>query len=116
MIRTKRQIIMPVLAAAVVATGSFFGLARFNHSALAETSKPTPTPQLEVVAPASDLSRAFRAVHESMKDAVVNINVAKHTHGGNAEFNVPEQFRGMLPPGLEDQLRGQMQDQVQEGT
>ncbi len=111
----------PILASLAIAGGSYFGGVALNHGAVAadtaQTAKPTPQPQSSTVAPANDLSRAFRAVHESLKDAVVNINVTKHgSTEGNAQMDIPEQFRGMLPPGLQDQLRGQMQNQKIEGT
>jgi len=65
---------------------------------------------VETVAPAQDLSRAFRAVHESLQDAVVNLNVTKKA----VAQEMPEQLRGMLPPGMEDQLRSRS-EQI-EGT
>jgi serine protease Do len=109
-----RRTLWPVAAAVALAGGLYFGQLQWSHTALAQaaSAKPTPTPQVEVVAPAQDLSRVFRAVHDSLKDAVVNINVTKREQAGTPA--IPEELRGMLPPGFEDQFRNRVQ-QV-EGT
>jgi hypothetical protein len=88
----------PLVAAIAIAGGSFLGTVELSRTPVAnaqsaqvlpvqaETAKPTPQPQSEAVAPASDLSRAFRTVHNALKDAVVNINVTKKATpvaGGN---------------------------------
>ncbi|HVT82784.1 MAG TPA: trypsin-like peptidase domain-containing protein [Phycisphaerae bacterium] len=119
------RFIWPIMASLAIAGGSYFaGLsgAQLSHTAVAadpqaNTARPTQQPQSSTVAPATDLARAFRAVHESLKDAVVNINVTKSaTSNANVQMDIPEQFRGMLPPDFQDQLRNQMQNQRVEGT
>lgn len=115
------RFVWPIVASLAIAAGSFLGGNALNHRAVAadpqaETARPTPVPPSVDVAPANELARAFRAVHESLKDAVVNLNVTKKARGGNAQMEIPEQFRGMLPPELQDQLRSQLQNQRVEGT
>ncbi len=124
----KKRFVWPLLAALAIGGGSYFGGNALMHSpaamaqAQAQTAKPTPTPQTDTVAPASDLSKAFRAVHDSLKDAVVNIHVVKKplAMGGNGRVQqrvqIPEQFRDMLPPGFEDQLGDQLRQRAVEGT
>jgi serine protease Do len=125
--------VLSVLAAASIAAGSYFGTLTLNssHSAFAQgqaqSAKQTEQPQPEAVAPASDLSRAFRTVHNAMKDAVVNIDVSKKVNvamGGLDLNNLPEQFRDMLPPGFGDNgdedaprsPRARRQQQTVQGT
>jgi hypothetical protein len=111
---THKAILSAVAASAIVGA-SYLGI-RSGHNVYAETAVPTPTPKVEAVAPVVDLSRGFRAVHEAMKDAVVNINVAKRSGmSGNTRMMIPDELRGMLPPGLEQQLR-QMPDRMTQGT
>ena len=101
-----RRFVWPMMAAAAIAGGSYFGTVESGRVAVAQGApgRPTPVPQVDTVAPAQDLSRAFRAVHDSLKDAVVNINVTKRAaDAGNMQ--IPDEMRGMLPPGFEDQLR-----------
>ncbi len=118
--RKIHKAVWSMVAAAAIMGGSYVGVTQLAHtnSVLAETAKPTPTPPVEVIAPATDLSRAFRTVHDAMKDAVVNINVAKRSNmgNGNVRMMIPDELRGMLPPGFEDQFRGQMQNPVVQGT
>ena len=112
-----RRFVWPMVAALAIAGGSYFFTQEGMPHAYAQTAKPAAPVAVESIAPASDLSRAFRTVHDALQDAVVNINVTKRaTPAGNLQFNVPDQFRGMLPPGLEDQLRNQMQTPRMEGT
>lgn len=106
-----RRLVWPMVAAVALAGGSYLGQMEWSRPATAQAvapARPTPAPQMEAVAPAADLSRAFRAVHESLKDAVVNINVVKQSRAQQS-LDIPEQLRGMLPPGFEDQLRNQTQ-------
>jgi len=104
--------VYPLLAAMAIAGGSW--LYSSKDAAFAQTAQPAPQPNVEVVAPAADLSKAFRSVHDALKDAVVNINIVKTASAPDAAL--PEQFRGMLPPDVENQLRNQMQNQREEGT
>ncbi|HVS70205.1 MAG TPA: Do family serine endopeptidase [Phycisphaerae bacterium] len=121
------KMLWSVVAAMAVATGSYFGTLTLNGSHVfaqgqSQTAKPTEQPQPEAVAPASDLSRAFRAVHNSMKDAVVNIDITKKVSGaemGGIDMNnLPKEFRQMLPPGFQpdngDDDGGQAQQRPQE--
>jgi serine protease Do len=112
-----RRFVWPLVASLAIAGGSYFGTQTWSAHA-AETGQPAPAPAAGAVAPAADLSRAFRAVHESLQNAVVNINVVKTSSGTSPELklDIPEQFRDMLPPGFEDQFRGQMRPQRTEGT
>jgi serine protease Do len=128
----KRRFVWPLVAAVAIAGGSFFGAAELSRPMpafgqnQAQTAKPTQTPQSSAVAPASDLSRAFRTVHDALKDAVVNINVTKKPvamgngrGNGNMRMQIPQQFRDMLPPGVDpDQIVpfDQNPDRVIEGT
>jgi serine protease Do len=108
----------PLVAAIAIAGGSFLGTVELSRTPAAnaqsaqvlpvqaETAKPTPEPRTDAVAPASDLSRAFRTVHNALKDAVVNINVSKKASGlaaGNSRLRmqVPPQFRNMIPPDMD---------------
>jgi serine protease Do len=105
--------VWPLVAAVAIAGGSYFGASELTRSAPAQaaapaqTARPTPEPRTDVVAPASDLARAFRSVHSALKDAVVNINVTKKPAAqmigprGRARTPIPEQFRNMLPPGFD---------------
>ena len=78
-----KQIVWPLIAGLAIGAGSFFGASEMLQSRQlfaqtpAQTAHPTPEPRSETVAPATDLGRAFRAVHTAVKDAVVNINVVK---------------------------------------
>ena len=59
------RFVWPLVAAVAIATGSYFGTTGLaSHAWGAEASS---------VAVANDLSQAFRSVHDSLKDAVVNI-------------------------------------------
>ena len=76
------KMVWSIIAAASIATGSYFGtMSLSSQHALgdtaSQTAKQTTTPQPETVAPANELSRAFRSVHNALKDAVVNINITK---------------------------------------
>jgi len=108
----KQPFVWPLVAALAIAGGSYFGSVELTHPNAAvaaspqqeQSAKPTPEPRQEAVAPASELSRAFRTVHNALQDAVVNINVVKK---GNAQANVgrlrmqvPPQFRDMIPPDI----------------
>jgi serine protease Do len=107
--------VWPLVAAMAIAGGAYFGTEAWTAHA-ADTAQPAAA--VAALAPAADLSKVFRSVHDSIKDAVVNINVVKRASTASSDFrlNVPEQFRDMLPPGFEDQLRGQMQTPRTEGT
>lgn len=111
-----QKLAWPLVAAVAITGGSYLGTIELNRgtSALAQqapvqqvqaqSARPTPQPQSEAVAPATDLSRAFRTVHNALKDSVVNINVVKkRTTAGNlrTRIQIPPQFRDMLPPGLD---------------
>jgi len=123
---TKRNFLWPFVAALAIAGGSYLGTVELGHSPAAraaditaQTAKPTPAPHSDTIAPAADLSRAFRAVHNAVQDAVVNINITKKAEvAGDFRMQIPEQFRNMLPPGIDpDQLQGQqMQPQIERGT
>jgi serine protease Do len=112
----KPRFVWPIVAALALAGGTYFGA--FSGTSLqAQTAKPTQEPEVTTVAPAVDLSKAFRAVHESLKDAVVNINISKQAVASDDQrLDIPEQFRGMLPPGFQDQLQNQLKSQRIEGT
>jgi serine protease Do len=100
-----KKIVWPVVAAVAIATGSYFGSLGLMHSvAVAEspaaTAKPTPEPHTEAVAPAKELSLAFRNVHHALKDAVVNIQIVKKeaVQGGRTRMQLPPGFS--VPPGF----------------
>ena len=97
-----RKFMWPMVAAAAIAGGSYFGQMQWCRAAIAQAApaRPTPAPQVEAVAPAQDLSRAFRAVHDALQDAVVNINVTKHATA-QGSLQIPDELRNMLP----DQFR-----------
>jgi len=109
----KKPFVWPLVAALAIAGGSYFGTVEFTRGTPAvaaspqqeQTAKPTPQPQTEAVAPASELSRAFRTVHHALQDAVVNINVVKKgsgpAAGGRARLQLPPQFRNMIPPEMD---------------
>ena len=105
-----RRFAWPLMAAAVVTGGSFLATASLTrHEGAAYGQEPTPvetkqteTPRPETVAAASELSRAFRAVHNSVKDAVVNINTSRKI-GGVAEL--PPRLRGRPGPQIPEELR-----------
>jgi len=65
-----------------------------------DAGKPTPTVQAEQTAPAADLSRIFRTVHNAMKGAVVNINMERDMEASPAPA-IPDEMKKMLPPGFE---------------
>lgn len=81
------------LLALVIAAG---GVAAPWH---AEAAQPTAPVAPEVVAPATDLAKAFRAVHDQLAKAVVNINIDQKISSIRTPRNIPEEFRRMLPPG-----------------
>jgi serine protease Do len=99
----------PLIAAIAISGGSYLGTLELQHNTVradttAQTAKPTPEPKTETVAPANDLSRAFRTVHNALKDAVVNIHVTKKSVAMNGQrrlqgFRLPEGFH--LPEGFE---------------
>jgi len=109
----KKPLVWPLVAALAIAGGSYFGTVEFTRGTPAfaaspqqeQTAKPTPQPQQEAVAPASELSRAFRTVHHALQDAVVNINVVKKGSGaaaGNrARMQIPPEMRRLLPPDMD---------------
>jgi serine protease Do len=99
---------LAVLVASALAAGSYFGSTALYHSTSSvwadgtTTAKPTAPVAPEAVSSLSDLSRAFRAVHNSIKDAVVNIHTVRAitaTAHGNAQ--IPDELRKMLPPDLD---------------
>jgi serine protease Do len=110
-----RRFAWPLIAAIALAGGSYFGTQAWTVRG-ADTAQPAAA--VVPVAAAADLSKVFRSVHDSIKDAVVNINVVKRASAASSDMrlNIPDQFRDMLPPGFEDQLRGQMQTPRTEGT
>jgi serine protease Do len=97
----------PLIAAIAITGGSYLGTIELQHKSAfgdttAQTAKPTPEPKTETVAPANDLSKAFRSVHNALKDAVVNIHVTKKAvamGGVRRQFRLPEGFH--LPQGSE---------------
>jgi serine protease Do len=105
--KSPQKLMWSAIAAASIATGSYFGTLTLNHSnaAFAQTAKQTEEPQAAVVAPAADLSHAFRTVHNAVKDAVVNIDISKKVDapmGGGIDLNnLPDEFKRMLPPGFQ---------------
>ncbi len=120
---TKPRFVWPLVAAIAIAGGTYFGAAGLTHSIPAigatpsQTAKPTPEPKIAGLAPAFDLSEQFREVHNSLKDAVVNINVTKKpAASGRGRMQIPDELRGMLPPGIDpDQLQSP-DDQEMQGT
>ncbi len=97
--QSHKKVLWPTVAAIAIAGGSYFGSLGLNHNfAAAEspaaTARPTPAPHSEAVAPAEDLSRAFRSVHNALKDAVVNIQVVQKIQrplkACNANLNCPK--------------------------
>ena len=114
-----KKIVWPVVAAVAIATGSYFGSLGLTHSvAVAEspaaTAKPTPEPHTETVAPAKELSLAFRNVHHALKDAVVNIQIVKKeaVQGGRVHVQLPPGFS--MPPGFPGLGQGDEGDAPQE--
>ena len=100
-----KRFAMPFLALAAISGGSFLATATFhytrdNPARAAEVAKaePTKAPAPEIVAPANDLSAAFRSVHNAVKDAVVNINIAKKYETPRIPQNMPEEFRRFFGP------------------
>ncbi len=117
--KAPQKMIWSAIAAASIATGSYFGTLTLNHSnaAFAQSAKQTDQPQPEAVAPANDLSHAFRTVHDSVKDAVVNIDISKKmdvaSMGGGLDMNdLPDELKRMLPPGFQ---QGQGDDATPRG-
>ncbi len=114
--KSPQRFVWSAVAAAAIATGSYFGSLTLNHtnSAFADnpsqTAKQTEQPQAAVIAPANDLSHAFRTVHNAIKDAVVNIDIVKKVDvasvggmGGINPNDLPDQLRRLLPPGFQIQ-------------
>jgi len=100
-----KKILWPFVAAIAIAGGSYFGSFALTHSSAiadspAATARPTPAPQSETVAPAEDLSRAFRTVHNALKDAVVNISIVKKVSLAENSFHIPLPQGFSLPPGF----------------
>ena len=119
--QSRSRFVWPLIAALAIGAGSYFGSVELTHpnvamaQGTAQTARPTPAPREETVAPASDLSRAFRAVHEAMQDAVVTINISKHPAANeDPQGRVPDELRNMLPPGF--QFNFNQPDQVIQGT
>ena len=110
-----RRFVWPLIAAIAIAGGSYFGTSQWAARA-ADT--PQAAPPVVALAPAADLSRVFRSVHNALKDAVVNIDVTKTVSPASAgpDMDIPQQFRDMLPPGFENQFRNQTQNPREEGT
>ncbi|HUO10006.1 MAG TPA: Do family serine endopeptidase [Phycisphaerae bacterium] len=99
------KFVWPLVAAIAIAGGSYFGSLALNHSIAsaespAATARPTPSPALENISAAQDLSRNFREVHNAMKDAVVNISIVKKSPASNfhSRIRIPDGFP--LPPGF----------------
>jgi serine protease Do len=97
-----KKLVWPVVAAIAIAGGSYFGSLGLTHSVAAAdspaaTAKPTPEPHTETVAPAKELSLAFRNVHHVLENAVVNIQIVKKeaAEGGQGRM------RMQLPPGFQ---------------
>lgn len=93
----------------VLATGSMVTLWGGNligqMGSLAHAEVATAKPAAEIppatVAAASELSKAFRSVHDALKNAVVNIDISRKIPAGNVGRNrLPEDLRRMLPPEL----------------
>jgi serine protease Do len=110
-----RGLIWPMMVAVALAGGSYFGAQAWTAHA-ADTAQSTAA--VVPLAPTADLSKVFRSIHDSIKDAVVNINVVKRatTASSDMQPDIPRQFRDMLPPGFEDQFRGPMPTPRMEGT
>jgi serine protease Do len=110
-----RRFVWPLVAAIALTGGVYFGTQAWTVRG-ADAGQPTAA--VVPLAQAADLSKVFRSVHDSIKDAVVNINVVKRaaTASSDLRLQIPDQFRDMLPPGFEDQLRGRMQTPRTEGT
>ncbi len=98
-----KKLLWPGIASMAIAGGSYFGsLATHNVVAAdspAATARPTAEPHSDTVAPAEDLSRAFRSVHNALKDAVVNIQIVKKPGNDAAVRRVFPRMK--LPPGFE---------------
>jgi len=76
------------------------GLAR----AEAGNAKPAAEIPTATVAAASELSKAFRSVHDALKNAVVNIDISrKMPVGANSRNRLPNDLRRLLPPELAPQ-------------
>lgn len=63
-------------------------------------AQPTASVEPEVVAPATDLAKAFRAVHDRVAKAVVNINIDQRVSNIRQQRSIPDELRRMLPPGM----------------
>ncbi len=91
-----KRVSVLTLVAAVVAGGAIWLNPMHVHAA-----QPTAAVEPQVVAPATDLAKAFRAVHDRLAKAVVNINIDQRVSSmRNNSRNIPEELRRMLPPGM----------------
>ncbi len=122
-----RRKLLAVAVASALAAGSYFGgtaLYHSNSSARADgtaTAKPTAPIAPEAVSSLNDLSRAFRTVHDSIKDAVVNIHTVRSVNvAARDNDQIPEELRKMFPPGMvpmiPDQPEGRNGREKVEGT
>ncbi len=106
----KSHLILAVSAAAALAVGSMLaGIRPQGWGLWAATANsgmgghPTAPIDPSLVSSAESLSAAFQAVHHSIKNAVVNINIIKTMQGpinrGIGPLNLPPGLQKMLPPG-----------------
>lgn len=106
----KSHLILAVSAAAALAVGSILaGIRPHGWGVWTATANaamgggPTPPINPSLVSSAESLSVAFQAVHDSIKNAVVNINIIKTVNGpmqhGIGPLNLPPGFQKLLPPG-----------------
>jgi len=104
-----RKLAWPMIAVVAIAGGAYFGTVwapwsgtAVHADAAVETAKPTPPVQPEASATVAELSRAFRTVHNAIKDAVVNIDTTrKMPVATKGHTQLPDDIRKMLPPGFE---------------
>ncbi len=102
-----RQWTWAAIITAAIAGGSYFGAMHFatrSASAEGDTAVKVPVSRNEGVNSAMELSKAFRTVHNALKDAVVNINTTKKITVTKGK--IPDEMRkmlphGMLPPGMD---------------
>jgi serine protease Do len=100
--RWDRKFVWPVVASLAITGSVYLGAGPWpGRLSASEPEKPqVAAVAAQGLASAMELSKAFRAVHDAVKDTVVNINMSKKVSVAKMP-RIPDEMRKMLPPGFE---------------